>query len=408
MKNSVIIQRDKKKTLLELLSMVDRRKKYSFTIASCYFTPRSASYLISDILNAKINIDSVEIYIDKKEAIKIGQEVLKSWLARINDKYDFEIQLYPVNTPRLFHVKAYSLITKNPDETLTGVIVSGSANLTGAGLTSVNGNIEALIQTEQQEDLNSFQESISKLKIQNLEDIEKFKEIDTFDFKYALLQSGYFIYKWSGSLNQELAIKFRLSEKGKQKIKGDPVLEELGFELNQASVSKSYLKFKYEPPLTQNITNIKRNFGVETYWGYWVPKAIIDDIFGGEDFEEFKTNLLSAIEEQYDSIICKIEDDYEKLLALKLIESSTKHPKESFAESVRKLKDNEIKLWRLYYRYEIIDLPYDFSQREEIEELFENFTETYESKPTNITIRAIYECLDNKSLNPIKHEISTD
>lgn len=408
MKNSVIILRDKKKTLLELLSKVDRRKKYTFTIASCYFTPRSASYLISDVSNAKINIDSVEIYIDKKEALKIGQEVLESWIVRINEKYDFEIKLYPVDTPRLFHVKAYSLIAKNPDETLTGVIVSGSANLTGAGLTSVNGNIEALIQTEQQEDLNSFQESISKLKIKDLEDIERFVEIDTFDFKYALLQSGYFIYKWSGSLNQELAIKFRLSEEGKQKIKGDPVLEELGFELNQASVSKSYLKFKYESPLTQNITNIKRNFGVETYWGYWVPKTIIDDIFGGEDFEEFKTNLLTAIEKQYESIIGKIEADYEKLTTLKLIESSKKHPKESFAESVEKLKDNEIKLWRLYYRYEIIDLPYDFSQREEIEELFENFTETYESKPTNITIRAIYECLNNKSLHPIKRGISTD
>lgn len=254
--------------------------------------------------------------------------------------------------------------------------------------------------------MESFKKSISKLQTQELEEIEKFKDIETFDFKYALLQSGYFIYKWSSSLNQELSIKFRLSEEGKQKIKGDPVLEELGFELSQASVSKSYLKFKYKSPLTKNIINIKRNFGVETYWGYWVPKSIIDQVFGNEDFEKFRTKLLIAIEKQYDSIVSRIEDDYEKLISLNLIEVAQKHPKDSFLENIEKLKGNEIKLWRLYYRYEVVDLPYDFSQREEVEDLYENFTETYESKPTNTTIRAIYESLNTKSLAPIISEIS--
>lgn len=147
MKNSVIILREKKKTVVGLLSKVDKRKKYTFFIASCYFTPRSASYLIGDIITANINVNSVEIYIDKKEALKIGKEVLRLWLTRINDRYEFEINLYPVDTPKLFHVKAYSLITKNSEDSLDGIIVSGSANLTGAGLTSNNGNIEVLIKT---------------------------------------------------------------------------------------------------------------------------------------------------------------------------------------------------------------------------------------------------------------------
>lgn len=408
MKNSVIILREKKKTVVGLLSKVDKRKKYTFFIASCYFTPRSASYLIGDIITANINVNSVEIYIDKKEALKIGKEVLQLWLTRINDRYEFEINLYPVDTPKLFHVKAYSLITKNSEDSLDGIIVSGSANLTGAGLTNNNGNIEVLIKTESQHDLESFQKSILKLQTQDLEEIENFKDIEAFDFKYALLQSGYFIYKWSSSLNQELSIKFRLSEEGKQKIKGDPVLEELGFELSQASVSKSYLKFKYKSPLTKNINNIKRNFGVETYWGYWVPKSIIDQVFGNEDFEKFRTKLLIAIEKQHDSIVSKIEEDYEKLISLNLIEVTPKHPKDSFLENIEKLKSNEIKLWRLYYRYEVVDLPYDFSQWEEVEDLYENFTETYESKPTNTTIRAIYKSLDTKSLLPITNDISAD
>jgi len=406
MKNSVIVMREKKKTVVGLLSKVDKRKKYTFFIASCYFTPRSASYLIGDIITANINVNSVEIYIDKKEALKIGKKVLQSWVDRINDRYEFEVNLYPVDTPKLFHVKAYSLIAQDSEDSLAGIIVSGSANLTGAGLTNNNGNIEVLIKTESQNDLESFQNSISKLQTQDIEKIEDFKDIESYDFKYALLQSGYFIYKWSRSLPQELLIKFRLSEEGKEKIKGDPVLEELGFELSQASISKSYLKFKYKSPLTKNINNIKRNFGVETYWGYWVPKSIIDQVFGNENFEKFRKRLLTAVEKQRDSIVSKIKDDYEKLISLNLIEVTKKHPRDAFFENIEKLKENETKLWRLYYRYEVIDLPYDFSQRDEIEELYDNFTETYESKPTNTTIRAIYESLATRSLRRIIEDIS--
>lgn len=405
MQNSVIILKEKKKTLVELLSIVDKRKKYIFYIASCYFNPRSASYLIRTINDKKIKIDCIQVYIDKKEALKIGKEILQSWVARVNDKYEFKINLYPVDTPKLFHVKAYSLISQGSSG---GVIVSGSANLTGSGLTSNYGNIEVLIKSENLNDLEAFQRAISKLEIVDLSEIENFKNIETFDYKYALLQSGYFIYKWSSSLNQELSVKFRLSEEGKDKIKGDPIIEELGFELSQASISKSYIKFKYKSPLTKNINNIKRKFGVETYWGYWVPRSIIDRVFGNEDFEKFKERFLSAVEKQRDSIIKKINEDYEKLISLNLIEATKKHPKESFFENIEKLKDNEIKLWRLYYRYEVIDLPYDFSQRDEIEDLYDNFTETYESKPANATIRAIYKSLATKSLRPITEDISVD
>ena len=408
MKNLVIVLKEKKKNLVELLSIVDKRKKYDFLIASCYFTPRSASYLIHSIVDKNIKINRVQIYIDKKEALKIGKNVLQSWQTRINDKYEFDITLHPVDTSKLFHVKAYSLLAQNSEDILDGVVVSGSANLTEAGLTNNNGNIEVLIKTDELNDLKTFHEAISNLEIKDLEEIGNFNDTESFDYKYALLQSGYFIYKWSSSLNQELSIKFHLSEEGKEKIKGDPVLEELGFELSQASISKSYLKFKYKSPLTKYINNIKRNFGVETYLGYWIPKSIIDQVFGNEDFEKFKEKLSTAVEKQHDSIVSRIKNDHEKLISLNLIEVTKKHPKDSFFEHIEKLKENETKLWRLYYRYEVIDLPYDFSQKKEIEELYDNFTETYESKPANTTIRAIYKSLATKSLRPITDDIEID
>ncbi|WP_295456391.1 hypothetical protein [uncultured Thiodictyon sp.] len=66
--------------------------------------------------------------------------------------------------------------------------------------------------------------------------------------------------------------------------------------------------------------------------------------------------------------------------------------------------DNDTKLWRLYYRYEILDLAYDFSQQQEIESLYENLTETYEARAgMNNTVRAIIKALELKSIRPLSN-----
>jgi hypothetical protein len=406
MSPTIILFNEKKKKLVELLSHIDKKRKYNFYIASCYFDLRTASYLIKDIYKEGIHIERIKIYIDKKEVFRIGKNNIQQWLNRINKKYSFNIDLFPVVAPKLFHTKIYALIACN---FLSGVLISGSANLTRAGLTSSNGNIESLIRTRSQAILKSFQESLLELEIQDLDKINLFDDTETLDFKYALLRSGYFLYTWSGSLNRELGIKFMLSDKGKEKIKDAPILKtlrtELGFELSQASISKSYLNFSYNPPLSENIKNLKKNFGIETYLGYWVPISVINRCFGNEEFEKFKRSLFKAIEEQQKLIVASIKKDYETLCKLELIEKLNTHPEESFLKKVEKLKDKKTKLWRLYYRYELIELPYDFSQHEEIEELYNNFIETCEAKSSNYTIRAVYRAINAKNLGPINIDL---
>lgn len=406
MTSTIIFFNEKKKNLLKLLSNVDKKRKYNFYIATCYFDLRTASYLIKDIYKERINIETVEIYIDKKEVFRIGKNNIQQWLNRVNKKYSFNIYLFPVVAPKLFHTKVYALIACN---FLSGVLICGSANLTSAGLASNNGNIESFIRTRSQSILKSFKKSLSELKIHDLDNIDSFSDSDTLDFKYALLRSGYFLHTWSGSLNRELGIKFMLSDKGKEKIKDVPLLKklrvELGFELSQASISKSYLNFSYNPPLLENIKNLKKNFGIETYLGYWVPISVINRCLGNEEFENFKCNLFNAIEKQQKLIIDSIKKDYDILCKLELIEKLNNSPEESFLKKVEKLKDKETKLWRLYYRYELIELPYDFSQYKEIEELYDNLIETCEDKTSNYTIRAVYRAINEKNLHPINIDL---
>ena len=69
------------------------------------------------------------------------------------------------------------------------------------------------------------------------------------------------------------------------------------------------------------------------------------------------------------------------------------------------MKDKETKLWKLYHRYELIELPYDFSQYEEIEELYDNLIETCENRTSNYTIRAVYRTINEKNLAPINIDL---
>ena len=179
----------------------------------------------------------------------------------------------------------------------------------------------------------------------------------------------------------------------------------MDFELSQASTNKSYLNFSYNPLLSENIKNLKKNFGIETYLGYWVPISVINRCFGNEEFEKFKLKLFKAIEKQQKLIIDSIKKDYETLCKLELIKRLNNSPEESFLKKVEKLKDKETKLWRLYYRYELIELSYNFSQYEEIEDLYDNLIETCEDRTSNYTIRAVYRSINEKNLDPINIDL---
>ncbi len=86
-----------------------------------------------------------------------------------------------------------------------------------------------------------------------------------------------------------------------------------------AKISKSYFEFEYKSPLTEFVTDIKRRFGVETYLGYWVPKKIIDEIFAGHGFDDFKERLSTSLKEQREAMAEAIRNDRENLVRLNLI-----------------------------------------------------------------------------------------
>ena len=271
--NQINIKSYKKGKLLELLEKTqDKRRYHNLYLLSCYFSQDSARKLINDI-NDVVYLREVQIYIDRKTAVSIGEGDLYRFCESFED---VNVKLHAVDANCLFHSKAYALISFDENNKIyCGSLVIGSANLTGQGLTNRSGNIESLLDTQDRTMLSQFIKQIGSLRIIPIEDLEEYRNSQEYNFKYALLQEGAFIHKWMGNLGQYLSVRYQLNENGRRRI-GDDSFRQAGFNIEAATISKMYFNFDYEPPHLEGSKNLTRNYGIETYLGYWMPTSAIE------------------------------------------------------------------------------------------------------------------------------------
>ena len=397
--------RTRKKTKLVdlLLKAQDKRRCYHLYLTSCYFTPETAKNIIGKLCES-IRLTGVTVYIDRKTATLHGSKVLTKFCKNGN----LEIKLFAVDSAILFHSKAYALVSySESNEIYCGSLVVGSANLTGNGLADIGGNVECLLDTQDDEILVEFLSKLSSLPLIDLVNIDKFKlaDKDKYTFKYALLQRGVFIHKWTDDLAQYFAVKYILNDSGKEKI-GDPVFKDRGFNVETATISKRYFHFDYEPPHLEDTENLRKNYGIETFLGHWMPRSALASLLEVKGIEIFKTKLFSAIDAQYVSIKQQIEQDMEYLLSAGIVEKGDSSPIEIFDKKIQDLRDNEYKIMRICSKYEVFDLPYDLQEKDKIEGLFDDIIALCESrKKRNAAMRGFLNAYKNANLDKLDEEL---
>lgn len=391
--------------LVELLSKGnDKRYLHSLYLASCYFSADSASTLIKDI-SKLVRLQAVYIYIDRKTACTIGKDGLYAFIEK---HAGYGLELYTVDANTLFHSKAYALISFDKESNINrGSLVIGSSNLTGAGLTDKSGNIECMLDSHNIDLLLEFLEQIKKLKTIPVDEIDNFRNADSLNFKYALLLEGNFIHKWMDNLGQYLSVRYQLNENGKNRI-GDEIFREAGFNIETATISKRYFQFEYEPPHLENTENLVRNFGLETYLGYWIPNGALEKLFEKDKFDEFRIKLTDALSVQKNEMTTAIANDLEKLRSADIIQTTDESdPIENLLSKIESLLQNEEKLKRIFSKYEIFSIPYDINQRIEISELFDQMVSFAHSRPRkNVTQKAFLNAINTVSLDNFRSEIA--
>ena len=388
MDNYLHIKSGKKQCLIERLCQIDKRRYHTLHLCSCYFDDDAARKLITE-LQAFVHISDVKIYIDRRAAIEYGGAYLQEFCDSFQD---FEVSMKAVESNNLFHSKVYALIAFDDHGSIvSGSIILGSANLTGAGLIRRGGNFECLIDSQDADILDQHLSQIENLTVLSPQQLNKFSRKEEFSFKYALLQSGIFLHKWNDNLEQYLSIRYRLSDNGKSRIT-DQSLEVAGFNIETATVSKRYFRFDYVPEHLDNTENLLRNYGIETYLGHWLPYSVSESMLDTDALNTFKERLMSEIKRQGVEIETNITQDYQYLLNEGLIEEPEVNPVKSFKKKIDGLTKNELKLKRIYSKYEVFYLPFDIKQKEDIVYLFDEMINVSECrKRKNRTMKALLE-----------------
>ena len=388
MDNYLHIRSMKKQCLAEMLGHIDKRRYHTLHLCSCYFDDDAARKLITEVQEFA-RISDVRIFIDRRAAIEYGGDYLQEFCDSFQG---IEVSINAVESNNLFHSKVYALIALDDHGcVVSGSIVLGSANLTGAGLIRRGGNYECLIDSQDVEILEEHLSQLNKLKVSSLQQLNRFSRKEEFSFKYALLQSGLFVHKWNENLEQYLSIRYRLSENGKSRIT-DQSLEVAGFNIETATVSKRYFRFDYVPKHLDNTETLLRNYGIETYLGHWLPYSVSESMFDTNALDTFKERLFSEITKQGSGIEINIKKDYEYLLQEGLIEEPEINPVDSFNSKLERLTNNELKLKRIYSKYELFYLPFDIQQKDDILYLFDEMIDVAESrKRKNRTMKAFLE-----------------
>jgi len=145
-----------------------------------------------------------------------------------------------------------------------------------------------------------------------------------------------------------------------------------------------------------------RNYTVDTYFGRWCPKDVWDSVDSGE--EKFKSFLQEfrelTTDDKLDVVIKEAEKIQAELLKRGLILDPGAGHLESWRERIINLQNNENKLKRFYYKYEINDLPFNVEQTREIDDLYDNIRESIElAQHKNIVSRKILDSIDNKDIS---------
>ena len=393
----------KLQSIVRALTGCDRRRRYYLSIATCYCTPQTVRDFI-EAIRPKVKLNEIYLYVDRRTAISIGQTELSD----LENAYPEFLSIYAVRAGRLFHTKGYCLAAYAGDELVHGRLAIGSANLTGAGLTEIHGNVESLAVHSDTATINRFLGFFNKE--ENLIDLDKLTDFfpdDTTDFYYALLNCGLFSHKWSATLAAYFSARFRLNKEGRQRAQegiGTP-----GFQVETATIAKSYFDFDLQG-WQPNDRNLIRNFGIECFLGHWIPRSVFEgDEENNERFDQFRSALFKELESTMDSNCQEILQDCDSLIDEGIIDEPETDPAESFRDRIASLRNDRDQLYRIWSGRHFFEFPYDLSEAEAIQETFEDILRTARRrKHRNRSMKAVLEAEESRSLEPLQDLLVVD
>lgn len=374
-----------------------KQRRHELWILTCYVKLDLVVEYVEYLLK-NIRVTDVYLAFNFSEIYKAGPKSTAKKMKQVANslkKRGIDFEWKALASSKLVHSKGYALIQRSNDAVSGGVVLITSANFTVPGFKG--GNIEIGYLSTKKKDINDFEKTYDYL-WDNLGieiDSAIFKQ-KKYLLKFALLSSGLFLHKWSGSLNQQIGIRYEITPLAKKKGTIAPELADVGFEAGD-TFTRQVLNLS-ELPAKEIPRSFITRFTIETYWGRWCPidawNALSESFEGASQFiQQFQ----SATEE---SVLADAKQKafvVQKKLADKgLIKPVKEKHLENWVTRIKDLRSNNRRLERFYIGYEAQELPYTIEQKSDIQDLFDSLKEAIElSKATNIAKEKMKSAITN-------------
>ena len=363
------------------------QRRHELGILSCYVDLNLLEEYANQLLR-KIRLKEVYFAFDFSEIFKIGPVDAQDKLHSIQDglrNQGIHFEWRALASSSLMHGKGYALIQRTAGAISSGVVVTTSANFTNPGFKGKH--IELGYVSTGRRDIQDFTESYDYLWDQ------LGTEIDSAVFtrkkyllKFALLSSGRFLHKWSGSLSQQVGIRYELTARAKER----GVIAELaniGFEAGD-TFTRQVLRFDQLPTKKVPRSFVAR-FTIETYWGRWCPSDAWDTLsesFASGGARRFIQQFQEMTEEsKLEEVKQEALDVQRDLVDRGLLKPIGPDHLENWAARIQELRSNRRRLERFYTGYDAHELPYQIEQKSDVSELFGSLQEAIQSsKAMNI------------------------
>ncbi|OKH30168.1 hypothetical protein NIES2101_42685 [Calothrix sp. HK-06] len=422
--NKFFFQNDKKDTIVQyLLSGINRDDNYHLILVSCYFKLDAAEKLIEE-LNTKVSISKISVYIDRGAAINLGQDCINKWIDQIPKST--EISFLVSNCGSLFHPKAYCLLPEQLEDLTCARLVIGSANLTGNGLTSSNsGNVELLYGISDTNTVYNFYQDLIENGLGDFIDISELEnfETDDYSFKYALVQEGCFVQNYNLTAKELLTFTYKFNKKGQEESRSKE-FNEIKLE-NKNSYSKNYFK-DILPRLEKILQKYNPSYdvqwgryGLSTDFGCWIPKKIVAYLNQPEEKEYLLQPCKEEIEKELylylETAEHAMREDWMRLLQKDWLSEDFKPIMHEETDSYvkRQTKNNLDKMIRdflssldkLLLRYYQVKIPFDFTNQEDVEEIYDYLQKSCQKVESEVLIEdLVIRLTSSENINSLIRE----
>ena len=381
-----------------------KKRKHEFWILSCYVDFDLLESYLAELLQ-DLRITDVYLAFNFGEVYKFGAVYCKDKLNSIHHNLEclgVNFEWKALASSKLVHSKGYSIIQRTADGITAGLVLTTSANFTVPGFNG--GNIELGYLSTKKKDLRDFESLYDSLWDDIGVDIDSAVcKQEGYLFKYALLASGVFLHKWSGSMSQQIGIKYELTQKAKERGSIAPALAAVGFAAGD-TFTRQVLDMENLPEKEVPSSFIKR-FTIETYWGRWCPLEAWDTISASFEGAELFIKKFKAATEDAILDVIKLEAlaVQKELIEGRLIKEVGCDHIERWVDKVKNMRNHHRRLERFFVGYEAHDCPYTVENKAEIVDLFESLKEAVDlSKSKNIVMQKIMSSIDSNNPNLIR------